>query len=71
VVTVRSRRHVVIARLNEAEYEIYERILRKAMYGSKRFSRNSSERFRLALRIIDESLKREAMAHFYEHCLDF
>jgi hypothetical protein len=68
---MRSRRHVVIARLNEAEYAIYERILRKAVYGSGRSSRNRSERFRLALRILDEGLTREAAAYFYEHCLDF
>ena len=67
---MRSRRHVVIARLNEAEYGVWQRILRKAAYGSRRYDLNSSERFRLALKIINEQLNAEAAKYFYEHCLD-
>jgi len=69
VFTTRSRQHVVIARLNDKEYEIYERVLTRVR---KEFNvpKNDSEALRLALRIIEHKLTEEAMQYFYEHCLD-
>jgi hypothetical protein len=66
---MRSRQHVVIARLSDKEYEDYERILRKASreYG---YPRNKSEAFRIVLRLVNNKLKQEASDYFYTHCLD-
>jgi len=65
----RSRQHVVIARLNDREHEIYQRVLSRVR---KEFGRpkNDSEALRLALLIIEQRLTEEARQYFYEHCLD-
>jgi len=66
---VRIRQHVIIARLNDKEYEIYERVLtrvRKEFH----YPKNKSEALRLALLVIDQRLSAEARQYFYENCLD-
>lgn len=67
--TLRSRQHVICTRLNDKEYAIYERLLRKVTRNLGRID-NQSDAFRKALFVINEMLKREAMEYFYEHCLD-
>jgi len=69
VFTVRSRQHVVITRLNDEEYDIYQRVLRKAVRQSN-YPQNNSEAFRIALKIINEELKQEAIERFYMYGLD-
>ena len=66
---MRTRQHVVIARLSDKEYADYERILRKA---SRKYPypRNKSESLRIVLRLVSEMLKQEASDYFYTHCLD-
>ena len=59
---MRSRQHVVIARLNDKEYEIYERVLDVA----KGCPKNKSERFRRVLFILNARLDREAAELFYQ-----
>ena len=67
--TMRSRQHVVIARLNDEEYAVYKRIImriRRAAIPIK----NDSEAFRLALILMRKELDEETMQYFYEQCLD-
>lgn len=66
----RTRQHVIITRLNDAEYAMYQRILTRVR---TRFSypKNDSEAFRLALRIMNKKLSDEAALNFYDKCLDF
>jgi len=66
---MRSRQHVVIARLSDEEYEVYQWVLRRGER-THRYPRNRSEQFRLALRVIHEMLNQEAAMTFYERCLD-
>jgi hypothetical protein len=57
VFTMRSRQHVVIARLNDAEYASYKRILREAVLRTRDVSiRNKSDAFRLVLEMIERQL---------------
>lgn len=66
---MRSRQHVVIARLNDEENAVYKRIItriRRAAIPIK----NDSEAFRLALVVMQKELNEEAMQYFYAHCLD-
>lgn len=66
---MRSRQHVVIARLNDEEYAAYKRIIlriRRAAIPIK----NDSEGFRLALRVISQELHEESIQYFYDSCLD-
>ncbi len=66
---MRSRQHVVIARLNDEEYAVYKRIImriRRAAIPIK----NDSVAFRLALVVMHKELNEESMQYFYEHCLD-
>ena len=57
---------MVIARLNDEEYQIYQRVLRR----SSRFPKNKSDAFRLALHIVKDKLDQEAAELFYQN-LDF
>ena len=66
---MRSRQHVVCSRLNDKEYEVYERVL-KRVRDQFHYPKNKSEAFRLALLIINEKLNWEAIQEFYEHHLD-
>ena len=65
---MRSRPHVVIARLDDRELAIYERLLKRVR---KAFGRveNDSDAFRKALLVMDEELKFEAMVSFYENSM--
>jgi hypothetical protein len=72
VFTMRSRQHVVIARLNDSEYKIYTSVLHRALEGEQLFKiKNQSQAFRAALQIIDKLLTEEARMRFYESGLDF
>jgi hypothetical protein len=54
---MRSRQHVVIARLNDAEYASYKRILREAVLRMNDVSiRNNSDAFRVVLEMIERQL---------------
>ena len=62
---MRSRPHVIIARLNDEEMRIYERILNKAIQ-EHGYPRNKSEAFRLVLKAISERVGEENRRAFYE-----
>ena len=63
---MRSRQHVVCTRLNDEEWQMYERILRRAIPINE-YVGNNAERFRRVLRAVNERVKLENMRTFYEN----
>jgi hypothetical protein len=64
---MRSRRRVVIARLNEEEYRVYQRLLVEACKRHKGHLDNDSERFRAVLVVMREFLREKAYESFWMH----